>query len=125
MRLAAPIGRSASSSSRLGTDDRRAAAQAGPGGKIAIANNSWCGPLWNLGSFGASMLNIYVDEGGAFHRFAYDQDEVSKLRTSSEVESWLESRQAGARQLTPLQRHYVSDSECACCAAVQAHSMYG
>jgi len=51
-------------------------------------------PLWSLGAFGSSLLNIYVDNSGAFSCFDYLQDAGERLTTVTEVENWLATREA-------------------------------
>ncbi len=67
--------------------------------------------LWNLGTFGASMLNIHVDKNGNFHCFDYADDEAVQLRTVGEIEAWLAPREANARQPTTLQDNLLKDSD--------------
>lgn len=68
-------------------------------------------PLWSLGHFGASMLNIRVVESGDFYCFDYAADEAVEVSTTEQVEAWLAHREVAARQPTQLQRSILEDSD--------------
>jgi len=68
-------------------------------------------PLWSLGAFGESLLNIHVQPDGSFHVYDHLNDSESSIIVVMEIESWLEEREAGTRQLSPVGRRLMFEDD--------------
>jgi len=68
---------------------------------------NWGEPLWSLGSFGESMLNIQITDKG-FGCFDYREDESSVFDTIALVSNWVDAREMDARQLSELSSEWLS-----------------
>lgn len=54
--------------------------------------------LWSLGTFGASLLNIQVDQESRFVCFDYEEDRTDCCSDIAAVEKWLANREERAKQ---------------------------
>lgn len=69
--------------------------------------------LWSLGLFGASRLNIHVNDVGWFECFDYDEDRTDVCATIADVTAWIEDadREERARKPTDLQSEIASGDD--------------
>lgn len=73
-------------------------------------------PLWSLGAFGESLLNIHVQEGGTFGCLDYIEDKTGTgdgdawldARSTEQVEAWLEKREARSRQPSAVAKRLLA-----------------
>lgn len=71
---------------------------------------NWGDPLWSLGSFGESMLNIGISENG-FGCFDYRDDESWDFDNISDVSDWVDAREMNARQLSQMSHEWLSAND--------------
>jgi hypothetical protein len=83
-------------------------------GDVLAGRSSWHfdvdvddGPLWSMGVFGESRLNIYVTASGGFHCFDHLAGEEVEVSTLAEVEAWLARREQNATVTSAAQREYA------------------
>lgn len=68
-------------------------------------------PLWSLGAFGESLLNIYVQPNGSFHLYDHLKDSEASTSEVVELERWVEEREAGTRLLSPVGHRMMSEDD--------------
>lgn len=91
-----------------GADDRNVAAAWRELGHLLAGRSGWhfdvtnirLRPevLWGLGTFGASLLSIYVDEQARFVCFDYEEDRTDHCADVAAVEKWLADREERAKR---------------------------
>lgn len=68
-------------------------------------------PLWSLGAFGESLLNIYVQPDGSFHLYDHLNDSETSTGDVADLEKWIEEREAGTRLLSPVGHRHMSEDD--------------